>query len=261
MCFGSKKTENNSAEPNTRIFTIETLQQAPLTSTSWSPNSVSTPSWPPVAVGPASGPAATPYLTSQPPTPGQYATAPRQPPTRLPRNSTPSGNYSTQYPQTPTYVQNPTGQFRSSVPPAQVPEVFGNARAPGYRIPPISRHVTAQLTKQSRTIQTPWEQAIDRLKPEDREGLDFNFRTERDILHGFVIETEKVKTEFENRQWKYNKSTGEKVLVRDSVNTLLLNLKKYTAIGDLVVQPLPAVVSLAWGGFKVLLNVGSQLFR
>lgn len=144
MCFGSKKTENNSAEPNTRFFTIETLQQTPLTSTSWSPNSVSTPSWPPAAAGPASGPAATPYLTSQPPTPGQYATASRQPPTRLPRNSTPSGNYSTQYPQTPTYAQNPTGQFqnpaplpRNSIPPAQIPEAFGNARARGYRIPPL----------------------------------------------------------------------------------------------------------------------------
>lgn len=48
--------------------------------------------------------------------------------------------------------------------------------------------------------------------------------------------------------------------MRDSVNTLLLNLQKYTAIGDLVVQPLPSVVSLAWGGFKILLGV-SELAR
>lgn len=49
------------------------------------------------------------------------------------------------------------------------------------------------------------------------------------------------------------------MLVRDSVNTLLLNIKQYTSIADLVVQPLPSVVSLAWGGFKILLQVSSEL--
>lgn len=63
----------------------------------------------------------------------------------------------------------------------------------------------------------------------------------------------------EGKQWKYTNRNGEKVLVRDSVNTLLLNIKQYTSIADLVVQPLPSVVSLAWGGFKILLQVSSEL--
>lgn len=42
---------------------------------------------------------------------------------------------------------------------------------------------------------------------------------------------------------------------------LLVNLQKYTNIGDLVVQPLPSVVSLAWGGFKILLGVSLQPLR
>lgn len=71
----------------------------------------------------------------------------------------------------------------------------------------------------------------------------------------FLTETEKQKIVWESKQWKYKDKTGQEVLVRDSVNTLLVNLKKYTAFGDLIVQPLPSVVSLAWGGFKVLLQV------
>lgn len=98
---------------------------------------------------------------------------------------------------------------------------------------------------------------MDRLKPEDRHGIDFNLQdqTKLDILLEFTKEVEITKEKCKAKQWKYKNTHGEEVLVRDSVNTLLLNLKKYTAIGDLVVQPLPSVVSLAWGGFKVLLQV------
>lgn len=93
--------------------------------------------------------------------------------------------------------------------------------------------------------------------PEDLEGIDVDRKdqTKLGILQLFIQETEKTKQECENRQWSYENSRGEKVMVRESVNTLLLNVKKYASIGDLVIQPLPAVVSLVWGGFKVLLQV------
>lgn len=102
---------------------------------------------------------------------------------------------------------------------------------------------------------------MERLKPEDREGIDFNAQgqTKLDILRGFVSETEKQKVVCEGKQWKYTNRSGEEVLVRDSVNTLLVNLKQYTSIGDLVLQPLPSVVSLVWGGFKILLQVSTNL--
>lgn len=48
--------------------------------------------------------------------------------------------------------------------------------------------------------------------------------------------------------------------MRQSVDILLANLQKYTNIGDLVVQPLPSVASLARGGFQILLVVSLQFF-
>lgn len=95
-------------------------------------------------------------------------------------------------------------------------------------------------------LSTPWEQAIARLKPEDLGGIDINSQTKLDILHWFVTETEAAQKVCQDKQWKYTTRNGEERLVRDSVNTLLVNVQKYTAIGDLVVQPLPSVVSLAW---------------
>lgn len=90
-------------------------------------------------------------------------------------------------------------------------------------------------------------------------NLNIQSLTKLDILQGFMLEAEKKKTECEGKQWSYKNSAGEQVFVRERVNVLLVNLNKYTAIGDLVVQPLPSVVSLAWGGFKILLQVRSQI--
>lgn len=76
-----------------------------------------------------------------------------------------------------------------------------------------------------------------------------------DILRAIADETGEQKKACEDKQWKYQNRKGEQVLVRDKMNALLVNIKQYTAIGDLVVRPLPSVVSLAWGGFKLLLQV------
>lgn len=95
------------------------------------------------------------------------------------------------------------------------------------------------------------------LKPDDFDGIniDFKGKTKLSILQLFIQEAEATNTECENKQWSYKNSCGEKVLVRDSVNTLLVNLQKYTAVGDLIVQALPAPGSLVWGGLKILLQV------
>lgn len=91
--------------------------------------------------------------------------------------------------------------------------------------------------------------------------IDLNDKgqTKLDILRAIADETEKQKKACQDKQWKYKNRKGEEVLVRDSVNSLLLNIKQYTSIADLVVQPLPSVVSLAWGGFKILLQVSIEL--
>lgn len=77
------------------------------------------------------------------------------------------------------------------------------------------------------------------------------------LLHLFVQETTLVRDACEARQWTYSNRAGEQVLARDRVNTFLTTLTKYTAVRDLVVQPLPSVVGLAWGGVKLLLRAAT----
>lgn len=95
------------------------------------------------------------------------------------------------------------------------------------------------------------------LEPEDLEGIDIDVKgkTKLSILQLFIQEAEKTRNKCEDKQWRYENSRGEKVLIRESVNTLLVNVNKYASIGDLVVQALPAPASLVWGGLKVLFQV------
>lgn len=111
----------------------------------------------------------------------------------------------------------------------------------------------------SRTTPTRWEQALARLSPRDRESINtdssFQNTTTLAVLHGFVLEIEKNKEEFQDRQWKYKDDLGKDIVVRDRMNALIVNLNIYAAVADPVLQPSPSVVSLAWGGFKTLLQV------
>lgn len=101
---------------------------------------------------------------------------------------------------------------------------------------------------------------MSRLTPDELAHIDLTLpasQTKLDILHLFVKETTRVKEDCQSRQWSYQNSSGDKIFVRDHFNKLLTNLNKYTAVGDLIVQPLPSVVSLAWGGFKLLLHAAT----
>lgn len=110
----------------------------------------------------------------------------------------------------------------------------------------------------NRVPKTGLEQALARLEPKDRGEIDYHSATQDqnalEILRVFPRESEKKEKECQNKQWKYIDGRGQEVLVRDRMYTLLLNMSKYTAVADLVVQSLPSVVSLAWGDFKIHLQ-------
>lgn len=101
---------------------------------------------------------------------------------------------------------------------------------------------------------------MSRLTPEELAGIDLTLpasQTKLGIIHLLVQETTFVQGDCESREWSYQNSSGDEVFVRGHVNRLLTNLNKYTAVGDFVIQPLPSVVSLAWGGFKLLLHAAT----
>lgn len=116
--------------------------------------------------------------------------------------------------------------------------------------PPPSM-ITNGRIRYYRTL-TPWEQALSRLQPESREGIDFQKDGKVDLLREFIRETTKKKRECEDGRWGYIDDNGKKVFYAD---ILLTQLNRYVAIGDIALQHHPDIVALAWAGFRLLLQV------
>lgn len=100
-----------------------------------------------------------------------------------------------------------------------------------------------------------WDQAVARLNPEFLGFVDFQ-QDKVQIVEELFQETEKIKTKQADAEWSYKNRFGETKSVRESVGTFLANFKKFIPLGDQVVSQAPAIVSFAWGGFKILLQVG-----
>lgn len=149
---------------------------------------------------------------------------------------------------------------RSRSAPRTRPKVAKTPKCPrGTRDPGPTCRRDEILTPQS-VAKTPWEKALSRLPAEDLGEIDLTApgtETQLAILHLFVQETTITRDACEARQWRFANQDGEQILLRDRINTLVTTLAKYTAVVDFVVQPLPSVVGLAWGGFKLLLQAAT----
>lgn len=97
--------------------------------------------------------------------------------------------------------------------------------------------------------QTLWQQALGKISPEDKIGIDF---TTGGLLHNLIQATQEKKQEIEAKRWVYRNCHGETVSYADKFLTLL---NKYAGIVDIAIQHDPHVVALVWSGFRFLLQV------
>lgn len=99
-----------------------------------------------------------------------------------------------------------------------------------------------------------WQQAIAKIKREYPEGIDLQNKTELEALREFTQNVEEKKKEWEDDRWYYIRG-GEKVFLRDHMDTVLANLNRYASIGDIAIGSNPSIAGLAWSGFRFLLQV------
>lgn len=98
---------------------------------------------------------------------------------------------------------------------------------------------------------------MDKLEEEDRKSISGS-RDNINLVEGFIGEIEKKQEECDKKRWFYTNSRGKNVFLLDG---LVTQLNKYANIGDIALQHHPDVVSLAWSGFRFLLQVCSTNFK
>lgn len=113
---------------------------------------------------------------------------------------------------------------------------------------------TQQLssTEQSENL---WQKALDTLDEDTKNYLDYQNAVKRDVLAALLRTAQEKKSLCLRKRWKFKKSNGQQVVLRDVVEKIIIWLDKFKAVGDMAMQYDPAHASLAWAGVRFLLRV------
>lgn len=104
-----------------------------------------------------------------------------------------------------------------------------------------------------------WNEAVKTLSDEDRRNIAFSGRDKLDILGDVLKEAEKRKEECLKKRWRFKRSNGDDVILRDLFEKIVTWVNKFREIGDIAMQYDPGHAALPWAGIRFLLQVGAGL--
>lgn len=93
------------------------------------------------------------------------------------------------------------------------------------------------------------------LTEEDRARLSELHPGKLEILKDVLEVVGKRQDECLRKRWKFKKSTGEQIIVRDLFAKIARWIAKFKEAGDVAAQYDPAHASLPWAGVRILLQV------
>ena len=100
-----------------------------------------------------------------------------------------------------------------------------------------------------------WQKALDTLDEDTKKYLDYQNAAKRDVLAALLRTAQEKKSLCLQKRWKFKKSNGQEVVLRDVMEKIIIWLDKFKAVGDIAMQYDTAHASLAWAGVRFLLRV------
>lgn len=94
------------------------------------------------------------------------------------------------------------------------------------------------------------------MSKEDRKELDFEGIDARVAPSEILAAIEQKRDECVRKQWKYTRSNGEEVVLRDVFEKMVTWLDKFKAAGDIGAQFDTAHAALPWAAVRFFLQVG-----
>src|SRR5437764_3167429 len=107
-----------------------------------------------------------------------------------------------------------------------------------------------------RTSQNLWDRAVELLTKEEKQQIDFSRPDKLAILDDILAAVEEKKKLCVEKSWKYKKSNGETIILRDVFEKMIKWMNKFKEVGDMMVQYDPGHAALPWAGVRFLLQVG-----
>lgn len=103
-----------------------------------------------------------------------------------------------------------------------------------------------------------WKRAHDNLSKEVKQQLEFEGVDIRKTPLEILATIEEKKSECVRKQWKFRRSNGEEVVLRDVFEKMANWVKKFVAVGDMAVQYDPVHAALPWAAVRFFLQVGRE---
>ena len=90
---------------------------------------------------------------------------------------------------------------------------------------------------------------METLSDEDKEHIDFNRTDKLAILNDVLAAVEDKRQNCMRGRWRYTRSNGEVIILRDLFEKMAVWVNKFKEIGDVAVQYDPGHASLPWQAF------------
>ena len=94
------------------------------------------------------------------------------------------------------------------------------------------------------------------LSEEEKQQIDFNRPDKLAILDDILTVVEEKKKLCLEKRWKYKKSNGETIILRDVIEKMIKWVNKFKEVVDMAVQYDPGHAALPWAGVRFFLQVG-----
>lgn len=100
-----------------------------------------------------------------------------------------------------------------------------------------------------------WDKAVNSLKEEDKQNVNFQRADKRAILVDLLEEVQKKKQVCIERRIKYKRKNGQSVILYDVFEKIVKWVNKFKEIGDVAMQYDPGHAALPWAGIRFFMQV------
>lgn len=114
--------------------------------------------------------------------------------------------------------------------------------------------MTAPSSPTGPQVRNYWQLALDSLSPDLKANINLASTGRRDILEAVLQISEEKRTICMKKRWRFKKSNGEEIILRDVLEKISRWIDRFKAVGDTAVQFDPSPASLAWAAVRFLLQ-------
>ena len=100
-----------------------------------------------------------------------------------------------------------------------------------------------------------WDQALEGLDSSDRSQFPSEILSSREAIQQLLEDVQKRRDAAREKRWRYTKSDGSVIILRDIFEKILNSISRYAKVIDVAVNADPLHAAPAWAIIRFLLQV------